>query len=772
MLIALFVCGNTYAQDQPELIFEPSGGVYGSPVDVRLDAGQDAKIYYTIDGSVPGSGSMKYSEPIHVSNVKVIRAVAYVNGRRSKVITNSYFCDRPYTLPVVSLAVNPEVLWDSVGGIYVKGLNSVDTVEPYLDANYWKDWERRVNIEMYQPNGELCFNQEAGVSVFGGFSRWLPQKSLGVYARSSYGKTRFEYPIFEERDFKKYKSFIIRNSGGDFQRTHLRDAYMTQLAAPTGIAYQAYQPVVFYINGEYWGIQNLREKISEHYLKSNFGVDKNNVDILRQNRVARHGNSKEYKKLLAFLENKDMSSNQTIEELDKFMDIHDYLRYNIAEVYSDNRDAGGNIRYWKERNDSAKWRWVFYDLDLGLGNNAPKGYKRNTLEKFTSVNNEAWPDPPWSTFIIRSLLENKDIQTRYINMFADHLNTVYHPDTAVALLHKMSDVIAEEMKFHTKRWGQTYKNWKYHLNIVETFVRNRPYYCRQHIMEKFNLEDTAYVSIEYPGDVAEVKFNSLKINRDFKGVYFTGVPVKISVQPKHDYDFVGWEGRDVAEPVLEIVLEKDEVFIPLVRPKKPSPYKDQVIFSELMIYQQEADTSEDWIELYNKGNTEVSLDGWGFTQEDYEQRFIFPSGTTIAPGSTIIIAQKKENYATKYNTDTVMVFGDFEFGLSSVSERLKLYDGDGLIVDSLSYKWDKTKSDSAFSYNLVHPDSARHKQSNWVPETPNPGRLSRSYDDFLIMEENKREWTKLFYIGGGGFFFMLVAGIWYFRFYRKKNLSK
>ncbi|MCG8576242.1 MAG: CotH kinase family protein [Flavobacteriales bacterium] len=770
LFLFLLFSFSIWGQEAVELSFSPIGGIYEGGVSVKLQSADGARIYYTTDGSSPSSGAKMYRGPIEVKDVSVIRAVAYLNGRRSQVQTQSYFCDRSYSLPIVSLATHPDNLFDFDRGIYVKGC-CADTVEPYLGANFWKDWEYRANIEMYLPNGDSCFNQEVGINIFGGFSRWLPQKSIAIFARSKYGKSRIEYPIFPERDIKKYKSFVIRNSGGDFKRTHFRDAFMTQLAKPTGVAIQAYRPVVVYINGQYWGIQNLREKISEHYLKSNYGVDKENVDILRHNGVARHGTSKNYKKLLAFLRNRDMTQDETVEELRVFMDVEDYIRYNIAEVYSDNRDAGGNIRYWRERTDSSKWRWVLYDLDLGLGNNTPKGYKRNTLQKFTSVNNEAWPDPPWSTFIIRKLLENKKVEQQYINTFADQLNTVYHPDTAVTLLNKMQDVVKEEMKFHVKRWGTSYKNWEHHVQIMRHFASVRPYWIRKHIMTKFELQDTSYVSIVYPGkDVAAMQFNSLKINRDFKGVYFDGVPVTATVKPKHDYDFVGWKGRSEKEMSITFNLEEDVVLEPMFEPKKRSVFTDSIIFNELMICQTESDTSQDWVELYNNSSKSIDLSGWGFTQKSYQKRFTIAEGVKLEAGAYLILSENLADYSVKYNIDTVQVIGDFSFGLSRESEHLKLYDKDGFIVDSLTYHFSVEESiDSAFSYSLVHPDSSRAIQSNWIKESPGPGNKSKAYAQYLIDEENKRYWTRIYYIGGGSFFFTLVAGLLFFRYYKRKK---
>ena len=773
LFILLTLCwGLVHAQEEPELTFSPIGGVYEKETTVTLDAGEGAKIYYTLDSSRPGSHSKRYNGPITISGVKVLRAVAYLNDKRTDIITNTYVCDREYNLPVISLVTDTANLWNYSNGIYVKGC-CADTIEPYMGANYWRDWEKPANIEMYDENGEYCFNQKVGIAIFGGFSRMLPMKSLAIIARKKYGDNRFRYPIFKEKDITKYKSFILRNSGGDFKRTHLRDAFMTQLAKPTGVAYQAYQPAVVFINGEYWGIQNIREKINEHYLKYNYGVDKDNVDILRQHHVARHGNSKAYKYLLRWLETHDIEKDENVDELGTFMDLEDYIRYNIAEVYSDNRDAGGNIRYFKERNDSSKWRWVFYDLDQGLGNNAPNGYKRNTLHKFTSINNEKWPDPPWSTFIIRRLLTNKKLENRYINTFADHLNTVYHPDTANRLLDNMISVIDYEMPYHQKRWGATYKNWQHHLGILRRFITNRPYYCRKHIMQKFNLKDTVNIKVIHPGsDICKIKFNSLDLEKDYEGIYFKGVPVNIEVKPKHDWELVGWKNADGTALSREETPKGDLVLEPILQPKPKSSKADSIIFNEVCYFQMKEDTSGDWLELFNNSGDAVNLSGWRLTDRGYKKGWELPDGTEIPSKGFLVLTQDLEAFRVRFPADSVIAIGNFEFGFKSSGELIKLYDKNGLIVDSLDYSFScPAEPDSAFTLALAHPDSSSTDLS-WNIESPSPSYMNKAYADYLQNEADKRYWTKVFYVGGGSFFFISVVGILLFRYSRKRKRRK
>lgn len=752
--------------------FIPTGGVFSEGVDVVLSAEEGSSIYFTLDGSVPGSGSKRYKNPIKVSKVSVIRAVAYTNGKRSKINTQSYFCDREYSLPIISVTSNPDNFWDYSRGIYVKGC-CADTIEPYMGANFWKSWERRCNIEMYDKEGEVCFNQEACMSLFGGFSRALPQKSLAIIARKRYGNSKFEYPIFDERDNKKYKSFILRNSGGDFKRTHLRDAFMTQLVAPTGIAYQAYEPAIVFLNGEYWGIQNIREKINEHYLEQNYGVDKDNLDILRHNGTARHGTSKNYKYLLSYLRSHDLTKNANVTELSKFMDIEDFMRYNISEVYSDNRDAGGNIRYFRERSDSAKWRWVYYDLDLGLGNNNYTGYKRNTLRKFTNANSEIWPDPAWSTFIIRKLLENQNLRFQYITMTCDYLNTVLHPDRATKLLDEMSARIETEMPYHLQKWGSSMDNWNFHLDIVRTFVQERAKYMRMHLKEKFNLGAEINVEVKVPTeDNCKIKFNTLDIDKDFTGIYYENIPITIKVNPKHDFEFVGWKGRE--EKTLEITFVPfgNTILEPILRPKKYSALRDSLIINEISFYQPENDSTDDWIEIYNRSSGAIDLDFCSITKTRYKKGFFFPEGVTIDANDYIIITRNRANFLATHQVDSNKVIGNMKFGFPRKGSLIKLYDNQDLVIDSLTYNGIEDKADSTYTLSLVHPDSSRYDKTHWNIESPNPFKKSVGYSDYLYQEEQKVIWKKRLYIGGGSFFFICLLGILWFRYSKKKKAKK
>lgn len=43
---------------------------------------------------------------------------------------------------------------------------------------------------------------------------------------------------------------------------------------------EAYRPVLTFINGEYWGVQSMREKLDDKFFKREFNIDENDIEVL------------------------------------------------------------------------------------------------------------------------------------------------------------------------------------------------------------------------------------------------------------------------------------------------------------------------------------------------------------------------------------------------------------------------------------------------------------------------------------------------------------
>lgn len=169
---------------------------------------------------------------------------------------------------------------------------------------------------MIDTNGERLFSLNCGIKIFGGWSRANPQKSLSVFFRKEYGDPVLKgVQLFEAKPIDEFKSFVLRNSGNDHFNSKFRDGMMTSLTTGLNTDFAAFQPVAMYLNGEYWRIINLREKLNEDFLESNFDVPANEIDLLEYDAVVNEGSNEHYLKMLDLIKNNDIADDAIYEEV-------------------------------------------------------------------------------------------------------------------------------------------------------------------------------------------------------------------------------------------------------------------------------------------------------------------------------------------------------------------------------------------------------------------------------------------------------------------------
>ena len=302
----------------------------------------------------------------------------------------------------------------------MQGSNAIDTLWKKPGANFWSKKEVACNIEIFEPTGECVYRNLSGFRLFGGMSRLFPQKSMAIVARNRYGQNRIKHKIFGKGEPDKFKFLVLRNSGSDFGKSHFRDALMTSLVDHWDIEKQAYRPSHVYINGTYWGIYNIREKINRYFIESHSEIDKDSIDLIEHRMSLKKGSRLHYLKMLDFLENNDLSDPVNYAYIKTQMDVQNFMDHQIAQIYFDNRDAGGNIKFWRPQTEDGRWRWILYDTDWGFGLHNNLAYKVNSLKFHTTPDGPNWPNPPWSTFILRKLLENPSFRIAFVNRFAEY----------------------------------------------------------------------------------------------------------------------------------------------------------------------------------------------------------------------------------------------------------------------------------------------------------------------------------------------------------------
>jgi hypothetical protein len=376
-------------------------------------------------------------------------------------------------------------LFNNYSGIFVPGVH-FNLNDPEWTGNYFMkgiDWERAVHIEYFDLDGILQFTQDAGIRIHGGKTRSAAQKSLRLYARKEYGKKYFNYMLLPKRPVNKYKRFILRTTMGSWgKQTIIKDVVAQSMSRNLNIDYQEFQPAIVYINGEFWGVYTIRDRIDERYIEYTHNIDKDSVEFYET------GNTN-YQNLMEFIELNDLSDDDNYEYVINRIDIDNYIDYMIAEQFFHNYDwPVNNMKFWRDKSQGGKWRWVFYDLDAGFGDPDYNMLIHSTMNNPSIV----WPNSPASTFLFRNLLKNKGFKNQFISRYAEILNTEYDFDTMLNILDSIKELYSPEIPGHITRWNfpDSYPDWEEGIEEeLVSFIEDRPCIVEYNIINFFNLSE-------------------------------------------------------------------------------------------------------------------------------------------------------------------------------------------------------------------------------------------------------------------------------------------
>lgn len=561
-LLTLFIYSTFISAENKRPLLSLRSGLYNQPI--RLSAYSSimqTEIRYTLDGSDPKNDSNLYIKPLDMDITTVAKFQLFRNGQKvGNTAQASYFINEESTLPIVSLISDPENLWNEETGIYTK-TNQKNTGE---------EWVRPGVIQFFDgfPKS-LAFSKNITYRIYGGETRKSGQKTLKICAGEN---DSIHYKLFPNSEVTKYKCFLLRNSGGDWRVTMFRDALMQTIASKnSSVTTQNYRPVVLYINGEYWGIHNLREYYNDNFLSNKYGGRREDYSILFPNRENKGrvdieaGDAKDAEDFYKLREivKEDMSDPKIMREVESLIDIENFIDYNIFETFFANYDwLDNNTKIWRytgvDKNDSVrygndgKFRWMLYDLDAGFAIYDVPPYKRNILK--TAVVKRDYTGREWPYVILRRITENEPTRNMFINRYADHLNSTFLPEKIIAYIDVYEKNLENEMPRHIERWKnskdawnnpyiQTLQEWRDNVQKLRDFAIDRPQYAYQHVIEQFGLAGTYTVNISNEeNNKGYVVLNSLNIkNESWSGTYFDEVPIKLTAVPYKGYSFAGWQ---------------------------------------------------------------------------------------------------------------------------------------------------------------------------------------------------------------------------------------
>ncbi|SCY85628.1 putative Ig domain-containing protein [Flavobacterium caeni] len=506
----------------------------------------------------------------------VVRVKAIMPGSDpSPVVTRNYFVSPQgtgrYSIPVISLSINEDKLFDYENGIYVAGklfddyrIDNPTDVPDYPIGNYTQKgsgFERRANFS-YFVNGQQVLNQDIGIRVQGNYSRIYPNKSLNFYSRQEFGADKMNYKFFDDRDDLGYTRVVAKNGGSDYFNSFIKDALCAELLENINTVSEASQPAVTFINGEYWGMLTIREKYDDKFFKRKFDIPENEIELLENDGYqVEEGDNPHYLAMADYIANNSLVPEANYSYLKTQMDTESFTDYFITNIYLNNTDwPGNNIVFWRRNTaytpgapygNDGRWRWAAHDMTATFSNP-----NHNNLAVATEPGGTDWPNPDWSTLQLRKLLENDTFKHDFITRFADLMNTTFLPSRVVAMVDEMKAEIEAEMPEQMPRWKgpEDLGDWNYFLNQERNFANNRPAPQRDQIRAKFGIAGNINATVDV-SDVAHgfVKVNTIDIKQGtdgilaanpypWTGIYFSDIPVKLKAEALPGYMFSHWTG--------------------------------------------------------------------------------------------------------------------------------------------------------------------------------------------------------------------------------------
>jgi hypothetical protein len=512
------------------IIFSHESGFYQSALNLSLTSTNGHEIRYTTNGDNPDTNSIIITTPLvldtlysysdTISNIStspywvaptidilkahVIKAATFDQGlRTSNIYTKVIFIDsnlneRFEEYDIVSVVTEPSNLFDLDSGIYVPGVNFSSSNTTWT-GNYFQKgdlWEKKANLQYFNTDGDLQFNQEIGIRAHGGKGRNLPQKSLRFYTKGDEGAHKLNYPFFEHlgEDKRVFDKVVLRNSMTCWNNTVIKDEVTSHVCRNLDFEFQHSKPVIVFINGNYWGVQSIREYFDEKYINEKYNYPEDSINIVMHGSGNRlpvdygidAGNNLGKIQLYDFLNNNDLDIQANYQYVESMLDIGSIVDYYCTEIYFNNKDWPTNNNKLWNNGTYGEWRQMLYDVDGGW---QYLGTSYNQLSRALSATGSA-QNAPYATFLLRKLFESQEFEDQFISRMACLMKNDFDADTVVNAVTFMEDLYTSGMQDHIDRWHRptSYGTWTSGVNGLISFANGRKNYVIQHIDSQFGID--------------------------------------------------------------------------------------------------------------------------------------------------------------------------------------------------------------------------------------------------------------------------------------------
>ena len=571
---------------------------YTGPIDIKDMSDTENRLSMRTDIS---ASSVTAPREL-IDKAAIVRAVAVdSSGRVSEPVTKTYFVGKTASgyykdMKVVSLVTDPDNLFGYENGIYVKGKvydeqngqtnpqNPQDPQQPggpgqggwqmpgwggqaggwgfnmmnpwEIPANYnqkGREWERVANFEMFE-NGESVVKQNVGIRIKGAASRNSAQKSFTLYARKDYGKAELEYDFFDGtavkakngKTIKKFENIVIRNGGNDVGGFYFRDSVNQQLVADRNMATQAMSECILFIDGEFWGIYQITEKVSDDHIKSHYGIDKDDVAIIKNGEVEEGTDQdlQDWENLISGVANGSINYKQFAEKVD----VQSLMDYFATQIYWANSDwPQNNTAVWRSNAidpenpySDGKWRMFLFDTELGQGMYGSQQNSANA-DSFSRIRQNT--DDFSKAFT--KLMSDQDFATEFARTFMDIANYNFDTEKTTAEISKFSkytDAVVDTYKRYSFT-TQGAQKFQQESNTVTSFYNSRYDSAVRTLNQAASLSSNlSNVTVQNDSSKGSVKLNTLNLTEsNWTGKYHSDYDMVATAEPFEGASFDHWE---------------------------------------------------------------------------------------------------------------------------------------------------------------------------------------------------------------------------------------
>lgn len=714
------VAGYTGYETQPTIA--PSGGFYPNAITATIinNSATGGVVHYTLDGQTPDATSPIYTAPIAITQTQVLKARCLPTLTTlfpSSVPTETYFIMDTFTLPIISITTDNANLYGSTG----------------IFDNSWSDWRKPCAIEYFDADGVKKFEATASIKPDGGAggSRSNPQHSVTIEpAHKGYGSGAVNYPLIPEKSYiNKFYAFYLRNGSNMWNAYPQKDAGYMRIMRETNANSQAYTPVIAYVNGEYFGVYELREKANEGYFENNYGNDMDSLDLLSVSyfygagilRTVK-GSDTGFYAMRDYVVNQNPSSPTYFENCHKKIDLYNFADYIAGENWFANADwIYNNMKIARTRTAGNRWRFFLQDMELGLG--YWTDYYHNNFDYFRNNNQ---PNPYWD--IYNGLMQNTAFHDYFINRYADLMNTNLQSSYYTPILTAMYNQLVPEMPGQFRRWTDTIANpvanqmqgFSDYLAFQLDQCDNRNAIVRDQIVNEFSLVKQVNVTLDVqPTGAGYIKISTIVPDTyPWTGVYFDGVPVKMTAFPNPGYTFVGWQANGVIPTAnlgdISIInnIDINDSFVALF---SGNALPTSLTISEINYNSDSTINGGNWVELHNYGTTPLAIGDWKIRSKTFWEKYTFPTNTVIPANGYLVVCEDTTQFKALYPNVTNYI-GSTGFGWGNSFDSIKVYNAFNQLTvlavytDSLPYPdcadgWGRTLELSANTAPLLNPAS-------------------------------------------------------------------